>query len=108
VTLRVGETVLVSFDPDQTPRRLRVSDPLSLETIAIVPLIERPPTAMIINASTTGRHLRFSSTVARHSRPAHAARRTKGMKYLATCAKARSYLAATSHSKTSSVDHMSD
>jgi hypothetical protein len=50
---------------------------------------------MIINASTTGHYLRFSSTVARHSRPAHAAQRTKGMKYLATCAKAWSYLAAT-------------
>jgi hypothetical protein len=46
VTLRVGETGLVSFDPDETPRSLRVSDPLRLETIAIVPLIERPPTAM--------------------------------------------------------------
>jgi hypothetical protein len=108
VTLRVGETGLVSFDPDETPRSLSVSDPLRLETIAIVPLIERPPTAMIINASTTGHYLRFSSTVARHFRPAHAARRTKGMKYLATCARARSYLAATSHSKASSVDHMSD
>jgi hypothetical protein len=108
VTLRVGETGLVSFDPDETPRSLRVSDPLRLETIAIVPLVETPPTTMIINASTTGHYLRFSSTVARHSRPAHAARRTKGMKYLATSAKARSYLAATPHSKTSSVDHMSD
>ncbi len=46
VALSVGETVLASFDPDETPRRLRVIDPLSLETIAIVSLIERPPTAI--------------------------------------------------------------